>query len=587
MSLINMKTKIVLAALFATCFTGMAQNNTETAPATSPSESKVPGPAAPAPVNPAPATPPPAVEPAPAPAPADPITVRVPAPTYNTNDIVPLIQIDDASLPDAIKTLARQAGINFQFDPRVVNPQPDASGHVAAPPTVSLRWENVTAMEALLALLENYHLQIVRDPKTSIVRITEKDITALEPLITQVYQLNYANPTNLVGILTNTISRGKVVADIRTSQLVISATEKEMAAVDGLIEKLDTQTKQILIEARFIEINHNPRTSKGIDWTDTLSRQNVTFGNGITTGLQTVAPALAGATTGSTPGGRSTGSPFGGGSSVATTLQTAIGGVPAGISANTANGLNPATFFLNADGVKVALSFLNTDADAKSIATPRAVTLENTPTELSVVRNIPVFEQEQGASTGSTTQPNSVKPNYVLLGPGGTFLNEVGIKLTVTPRIFGVSNVFLDLRPEISDREVKNEVTILNGVANSAPIFARRKLQTQAMIPSGYTLVLGGLRQDSSFNTFIKVPILGDIPGLGRLFRHDEKARDQRDLVIFVTPTIIESQDFQVTTNSRAFLQREPEDKVEAEWGPWDSGRPRDWTKPSNVVKTP
>jgi general secretion pathway protein D len=347
-----------------------------------------------------------------------------------------------------------------------------------------------------------------------------------------------------------------------------------------LLVKLDTQTKQILIEARFLEINQNPRTSKGVDWTDTLSKQNITFGNGLTTGTQTrTTPGITSTGTnspGDRPGASSTS-----GSSVTSTFNTLIGSTTTpGLTANTMNGLNPSTFFLNADGVKVALSFLNSDADAKSIATPRAVTLENVPTELSVVRNIPIFEQQQGANTGGSVQANTVKPNYVLLGPAGAFLNEIGIKLLVTPRIFGVSNVFLDMHPEISDRELAPETVVLNGQVSSSPIFSRRKLQTQAMIPSGYTLVLGGLRQDNSSKAFTKVPLLGDLPGLGLLFRKDEKSRDKRDLVIFVTPTIIGNTDFQPAPDSHEFLKREMEDKPELKWSSWDRGEPVDWNKP-------
>src|SRR4051794_19698859 len=69
--------------------------------------------------------------------------------TKGNDEVVPLITIDDASLPDAIRTLARQAGINFQFDPEVINLAPDAQGKVPEQPKVSFRWENVTAMDAL------------------------------------------------------------------------------------------------------------------------------------------------------------------------------------------------------------------------------------------------------------------------------------------------------------------------------------------------------------------------------------------------------------------------------------------------------
>jgi type II secretory pathway component GspD/PulD (secretin) len=197
-----------------------------------------------------------------------------------------------------------------------------------------------------------------------------------------------------------------------------------------------------------------------------------------------------------------------------------------------------------------------------------------------------VFEEEQGATTGGSQQASTVKPNYLLAGPGGTILNEVGIKLFVTPRVYGNSNVFLDLKPEISDKELQPETAVLSDKLSSAPIFSRRKLQTQAMIPSGYTLVLGGLRQDNSSKSHTKVPFFGDLPGIGLLFRKDEKSRDKKALVIFVTPTILRSDDFQKVANPGEFLRQKMEaDKPDEEWSAWDSGKPVDWSKPDNTVE--
>jgi type II secretory pathway component GspD/PulD (secretin) len=97
---------------------------------------------------------------------------------------------------------------------------------------------------------------------------------------------------------------------------------------------------------------------------------------------------------------------------------------------------------------------------------------------------------------------------------------------------------------------------------------------------------LGGLRQDNSSKSFTKVPILGDLPGIGLAFRKEEKGRDKKDLVIFVTPTILQSGDFQKSQKPGEFLQQKMEqDKPDEEWSAWDSGKPVDWTKPDNTVE--
>ena len=164
----------------------------------------------------------------------------------------------------------------------------------------------------------------------------------------------------------------------------------------------------------------------------------------------------------------------------------------------------------------------------------------------------------------------------------GTILNEVGVKLTVTPRIAGPTNVLLDVRPEISAQAGVVSET-LNGQVNQAPSFSRSRIVTQASVPSGYTLVLGGLDQDVLTKSFTKVPFLGDMPGLGYLFRSDSKSHSKQTILIFVTPTIIRDTDYQPANDQ--FLKLKPEAPSGIKEAPWDTGEPYDWTKPKKEVE--
>jgi hypothetical protein len=110
------------------------------------------------------------------------------------------INIPEAPLTDVVSTLARQANINFQFDPKVTGGV-GADGKPMPQPIVSIRWENVTALQALEALLNNHNLVLVQDQKTKIARITSKDPAAPEPLVTRVIQLKYATTTNMMTII--------------------------------------------------------------------------------------------------------------------------------------------------------------------------------------------------------------------------------------------------------------------------------------------------------------------------------------------------------------------------------------------------
>ena len=145
--------------------------------------------------------------------------------------VIPLIVMDDVPLTDAIRNLARQAGLNYMLDPKIGYGQIGPDGKPTAQPTVSIRWENITAEQALNALLNNYTLQLVEDPKSKIARVTIKDPAAPPPLMTKIIQLKYASPSNVVASVqaTFTDKRSKVMPDIRTSQLVVVATEQEIS----------------------------------------------------------------------------------------------------------------------------------------------------------------------------------------------------------------------------------------------------------------------------------------------------------------------------------------------------------------------
>ena len=112
-------------------------------------------------------------------------------------------------------------------------------------PNISIRWENVTAEQALNTLLTTYSLQLVEDPKTKIARITIRDPAAPDPLVNKIIQLKYASPSNMIVAASTALvdKRSKVMGDVRTSQLVILATEKEVESIDKMVTSLDTPTE--------------------------------------------------------------------------------------------------------------------------------------------------------------------------------------------------------------------------------------------------------------------------------------------------------------------------------------------------------
>ena len=490
---------------------------------------------------------------------------------------IPLISFSDVPITTAIEHLARQAGINYMLDPKIGYGQPDQTGQIKAEPQLSIRWENITAESALVALLDNYNLQLIRDKKTMIARITPKDPLAPPPLITRVVQLQYSSASNMTEAVQSVLAdkRSKVIADVRTSQLLIVATDAEQQSADTLIAQLDKQTRQVLIETKLIEISSNPTSKRGVDWSSTLSSQHVTFGNGSISGNNTITtPGTQASTTTTTPGGGHTVTTTAQSSSaVSGVLNQVIGG--GGWSASTLSGLIPTTAFLNADGLNAAISFLNASYDAQVYSTPRVVTLDNQPAHIEVIRTYPIISIS-GASANSSSSASITYSN-------------VGTILDVTPRISANDKIWLKVIPEVSDHFADETVTMGAGSGGTGgsfpvPIFDRRRIESQVMIPNGNTLVMGGLVQDSPNATYTTVPFLGDIPGLGWAFHSESKSMSKDNLIIFLTPTIVKDADFQpaATTflQSKARTMRSPMNPHKQ----WDGAEPESgWDNPAPI----
>jgi type II secretory pathway component GspD/PulD (secretin) len=492
---------------------------------------------------------------------------------------IPLIQFQDVPITTAIENLSRQAGINYLLDPKIGYGQPDANGQVKPEPTLSIRWENITAQQALLALLDNYNLQLVEDRRTRIARITTKDPTAPPPLTTRVIQLKYASTSNMVDSIHASLTdkRSKVLPDLRTSQLIVVATDPEQEAVDTLINQLDKPTRQVLIETKLVEISSNPTTAKGVDWSGTLAAQHVTFGNGFQSG-STVAqlhPGASGASGGTPGGGYGGGAPS---SSQSTTLNISGEG-SGGFSWNTVSGLTPEIGFLSADGASAVIHFLNAAYDAQVVSTPRIVTLDNQMATIEVTRGYPIINMSGGTQNSA--------------GSSSVTYSNVGTILEVTPRISANDFIWLKVVPVVSSHFGDVIVTVTGGQNNSSssyavPEFDYRKIDSQVMIPNGNTLVMGGLVQDNPTASYSKVPILGDIPGLGWAFRSETKATTKDNLIIFLTPTIIQGSDFQPASSAAAdFLQSKPS-VMKNRMNPktvWDGAEPGgDWSSPTPVA---
>ena len=347
---------------------------------------------------------------------------------------------------------------------------------------------------------------------------------------------------------TFTDKRSRVFPDNRTSQLIVVATDAEQVAVDTLVAQLDTPTKQVLIETKLVEISSNPSSTKGIDWSGTLAGQNISFGNNLVTDQKTAAPGVA-------PNPLTSG-----------TLASIIN--PSVVGSTAAKGFLGTQGFLNADGAHAVLSFMNASLDAQVTSTPRVVTLDNETANISVLRTYPILNSTAGTQ-GS---------------PGGSTItySNVGTILLVTPRISANNSIKLKVSPTVESFFGYKTLTA-SGAASQAPQFDIRTMETQVLVPNANTLVMGGLVDDNPTDTSTKVPFLGDIPYLGVAFRSSAKIADKKNLLIFITPTILQDTDFHPYATD--FLNAQPVKRSET-LNPnsvWDSTKPHNWSDPENT----
>jgi general secretion pathway protein D len=321
-----------------------------------------------------------------------------------------------------------------------------------------------------------------------------------------------------------------------------------------------------LIETKLVQISSSPSTKKGIDWTGTLAAQNVSFGNNVNQAGRYSVDQKANPIP-----------PFG------TNLVTTYGS-PQLLSSpslllDSVKGLNPTTAFLDADGVHAVLSFLNASYDAQIVSSPRIVTLDNQMATIEVTRGFPVINVAGGTQNSS--------------GSSSITYSNVGTILQVTPRISANDYIWLKILPVVSSHLGDVTITVQGGAGNPStsypvPIFDYRRIDSQVMIPNGNTLVMGGLVLDNPTATYSKVPLLGDIPGLGWAFRSENKTMTKDNLIIFLTPTIIQNTDFQQASSAPSdYLQSKPA-VMKNRINPntiWDGAQPRgDWSNPAPIA---
>ena len=330
---------------------------------------------------------------------------------------------------------------------------------------------------------------------------SRNQVADLAPLYTEYLQINYAKASEVAALLSSESTkllspRGAVSVDERTNVLVVKDTADVISNVKRMLDILDIPVKQVVIEARMVTIDDGFDEALGVRWGVTKTDGH---GNG---------------TSGTIEGNDGAGNNDGSSTITRPGVEDRLN-----VNLPVTNAAGTLAFqvarLANGTLLDLELSALEKESKAEIIASPRVTTANQKPALIEQGTEIPYVES---SSSGATSV---------------TFKKAV-LSLKVTPQITPDNRVILDLTVT---QDTKGE-TVPTGTGDAVSINAQ-SITTQVLVNNGETLVLGGIYQQTIKNDVSKVPLLGDIPGLGYLFKKTTSENKKRELLIFVTPRIV------------------------------------------------
>ncbi len=462
----------------------------------------------------------------------------------------------EADLRNILRIFSVRYGIN-------VVAGPDVKGKVTIR-LVDVPWES-----ALRLILETNNYAYVK--KDNIYRILSRDQLEKEPLETQVFPLSYATANDVVGSVVHLLTpeRGQVKADMRSNALVVTDIPSKLNTIEEIIKRLDKRTPQVLIEARVLELTEDFGENIGIDWV-TLKGFNITFGPPQDEGLFEIKRERVKTRTDSTdrtytdedtltrtdkrditdrrgPDGTTTTTTISTvpGTSSGTTITTTSGtsrtdtmtsederlfidgyeavGLDRKSDSVTTTDIRQAV--LTPDDFQLTLSFLQEQTDANVISHPKLVTADNKESVIKVAKEWPIPNFQFNDDTGQWEISDFE-------------WRDIGIILTVTPQVNEDDFITMKVVPEISD--IFGTTRFGGAVGAELPIIYTRKAKTEVLVKNGDTLAIGGLMLESEKDTVSRMPVLGQIPILGKyIFGQTGSEIDKSNIIIFITANVV------------------------------------------------
>ena len=306
-------------------------------------------------------------------------------------------------------------------------------------------------------------------------------------MVTEVFPLDYAKAESLKDKINEMVSKGagSVKFDEKTNKLVVRDTKQKIDDIRKVVKAFDEKTREVLIDAYIIQVTLSDKYSYGIDWLDIAKMGDVklTADTNLSTGLSNVTP---------------------------NTLSIAT------------SGGNNTTI----------ISLLKTYGETNVLSRPRIAVIDRHEAKI-LVGSKEVYVTSDITTTSGGTYNTSDNIQFV----------DVGVRLAVTPEINRVGFVTLKVKPEVSNADATKTVVLKNSDGSTrtvVPYVTTSEAETSVLVKDGTTVIIGGLMKDTLVNHKEKVPFLGDMPLIGKLFSSNGKTKEKTELVILLTPHIID-----------------------------------------------
>ncbi len=390
------------------------------------------------------------------------------------------LDADDANLPAVLKILAEKGDLNIITGPGV------SAGKI------TIHMKDVPIEQAVNLVVRAAGLAYERIGN-SILVADSKSLREETGLSSYVVSLKFADANNVKAALRGLTDQIEV--DRGGNRLIIVTSPRVISEIEEVVAIMDRPARQVMLEARIVEVSTDDAKKYGVDW-DLLNRQGMVFVEGNYT-------SISGTFTDATKLGNLQMVPNPPGTKDIFKLQNFS--------------RLPQTF-------PAFLDLMIQNGNARVLASPRLATLNGQPASILVGERIP-YEVSQTVFAGSAAAPTiSIQRE------------EVGIKLSVTPLINADGWITTTIEPEVSS------VIGFTGTNNDLPEVATRQASTTVRMRDSSSVIIGGLLNTQETTNETRVPILGDLPLLGTLFRHTSKTSRKTDLVIEVTPIILPEQ---------------------------------------------